>query len=75
MDPAMLTQLVEQAIQRNYANWANEPIALLCNKTSRQAIQTATGLKGVKGLMRSYESGEKEQAAQQGRPSVSYAFL
>jgi hypothetical protein len=29
----------------------------------------------VKGLLRSYEEGEREQAAQQGRREISYAFL
>jgi len=29
----------------------------------------------VRGLLRSYEAGEKDQAAQQGRREISYAFL
>lgn len=75
MDPALLAQAIGQAIQRAYANWADEPIPLLDNKTPRQAMRTPAGLERVKGLIRSYETDEKEQAAQQGRPAVSYAFL
>ena len=34
-----------------------------------------TGRERVRGLLRSYEAGEKVQAAQQGRREISYAFL
>lgn len=71
----MLAQAIEGAIHRSYANWANEPIPALGNKTPRQAMQTAAGLERVKGLIRSYETSEEQQAAQQGRPEVSYDFL
>jgi hypothetical protein len=47
----------------------------LDNKTPRQAIQTTAGLERVKGLLRSYEFSEKEQARQQERAEVSYDFL
>jgi hypothetical protein len=67
--------VIEAAIRRSYANWANEPIPALDNKTPRQAIQTAAGLERVKGLLRSYEFSEAQQAAQQRRPQVSYDFL
>ncbi len=75
MDPAVLVQVIEGAIHRLYANWADEPIPALGNKTPRQAMQTAAGLERVKGLIRSYETGEEQQAVQQGRPEVSYDFL
>ena len=75
LDPTLLSQAIGHAIQRAYANWANEPIPLLDNKTPRQAMRTPAGLERVKGLIRSYETDENEQAAQQGRPAVSYAFL
>jgi hypothetical protein len=35
MDPALLSQAIDQAIQRTYTNWADEPIPLLDNKTPR----------------------------------------
>lgn len=75
IDPALLSQAIGEAIQRAYANWADEPIPLLDNKTPRQAMRTPAGLERVKGLIRSYETDEKEQAALQGRPAVSCAFL
>ena len=75
MDPAVLAQAIEGAIHRSYANWADAPIPALGNKTPRQAMQTAAGLERVKGLIRSYETSEEQQAAQQGRPEVSYDFL
>ncbi len=58
-----------------YANWADEPIPMLGNVTPRQAMQTPAGLERVKGLIRSYESSEKEQAALHHRAPVSYVFL
>ena len=58
-----------------YANWCDESIPALDNKTPRQAIQSAAGMERVKGLLRSYEFSEKEQARQQGRTEVSFDFL
>ena len=75
LDPQVLAQVIEQALRRSYAKWADEPIPALGNKTPREAIQTAAGLERVKGLLRSYEAGEKEQALQQGRPEIPYGFL
>ena len=51
IDPDTLAHVIEQAIRRSYANWVDEPILALDNKTPRQAIQTATGLERVKGLL------------------------
>ncbi len=75
MSPEMLADLIEKTILRMYANWADEPIQALNGKTPRQAIKTPTGLERVKGLLRSYEAGEKKQAEEQGRREVSYEFL
>ena len=75
MDAETLAGVIESAIQRTYADWADEPIPVLNGQTPRQAMQSAAGLERVKGLLRSYEDGEAEQAAQQGRRAVSYRFL
>jgi hypothetical protein len=75
MDPETLAGIIEGAILRSYANWADEPIPALNNKTPRQAIKSAAGLERVKGLLRSYEDGESQQAARQGRREISYQFL
>ena len=75
IDPQELAKVLATVIQRSFANWCDEPIPTLENKTPRQAIQSAAGLERVKGLLRSYESNEKAQAQQQGRPEISYDFL
>ena len=75
VDAAALAEAVASAIQRSYANWADEPIPALADRTPRQAMQSAAGLERVKGLLRSYEDGEVQQAAQQGRSPISYQFL
>ena len=75
LPPELVANAIEQALRRSYANWCDEPIQALGGKIPRQAIKTPAGLERVKGLLRSYEQGEKEQAAQQGRREISYAFL
>lgn len=75
IDSQELAQAMAELVQRSYANWVDEPIPALNNKTPRQAIRTAAGLERVKGLLRSYESSEKTQAVQQGRGEISYDFL
>ncbi len=75
LDAGVLADAIETAIRRSYANWADEPIPALQGLTPRQAMQGVTGLERVKGLLRSYEDGEAQQAAQQGRRAISYQFL
>ena len=47
----------------------------LGDKTPRQAIGNAAGLDRVKGLLRSYESGEADRAARDGRRAVLFQCL
>ncbi len=75
LDPKELVQVIAGVVKRSYAKWADEPIPALNGQTPRQAIATAAGLERVKGLLRSYEDGEKHMAAQQGRGEISYQFL
>ena len=75
LPPEALAEAIEKVLRRTYANWSDEPIQALGGKTPRQAIATATGRERVRGLLRSYEAGEKVQAAQQGRREISYGFL
>ena len=70
-----LAVAMEAVIKRTYANWTDEPIPVLEGRTPRQAIQSVPGLERVKGLLRSYEDGEAQQASQQGRREISYQFL
>jgi len=75
LSPEALAEMVEETLRRMYANWPDESIPALANKTPRQAINTPAGLERVKGLIRTYEASEMRQAAQQGRPTISFAFL
>ena len=75
LPPEVIAQAIEQVLHRHYANWADETIPALDGRTPRQAITTPAGLERVKGLMREYEEGERQQFAAQGRPAVSYQFL
>jgi hypothetical protein len=75
LPPDVLAQAIEQVLHRHYANWADETIPALGGRTPRQTITTPAGLERVKGLLREYEEGERQQSAAQGRPAVSYQFL
>lgn len=75
LSPEMLNEACAQAVQRIYANWANQPLPALNGKTPRQALKTPAGTERVKGLIRSYEATEKGQAAQQNRPATKFDFL
>ena len=70
-----MADAIEQVLLRSYARWPDEAIPVLDGKTPRQAMLTPTGLERVKGLLRSYESGEAEKAAREGRRCISYQFL
>jgi SEC-C motif/Protein of unknown function (DUF2384) len=75
LDPEALAGAIEGVLRRSYAHWSDEPIPALNGQTPRQAIASAAGLERVKGLLRSYQDGEAQQAAQQGRREISYQFL
>lgn len=75
LPPEVVTDVISQAIHRIYADWADEPMPALNGKTPRQALKTPTGAERVKGLIRSYEAAEKNQAMQQGRLVVPFDFL
>lgn len=75
LPPELIAQAIEQVLHRHHANWADETIPALGGRTPRQAITTPAGLERVKGLLREYEAGERQQSAAQGRPAVSYQFL
>lgn len=75
LPPDVIARAIEQALHRHYARWADEAIPLLGGITPRQAVTTPAGLERVRGLLREYEDGERQQSAAQGRPAVSYQFL
>ena len=74
-DTESLADTIEAVIRRTYAKWADEPIPALNHQTPRQAMQSEAGMERVKGLLRSYEGGEVEQARRQRRREISYQFL
>jgi hypothetical protein len=75
LPPELITEAIAKALHRAYANWADQPIPALSGKTPKQAMKTPAGSERVKGLIRSYEAAEKEQAAQQNRAPASFDFL
>ena len=75
LPPEVVAEVIEKAIHRTYTHWADEPIQALDGKTPRQAIKTPAGLERVKGLLRRHEAVEQQQAEQQGRREISYAYL
>mgnify|MGYP005852103365 CR=1 FL=1 len=75
LSPEVLTGILTQMIQGNYADWADEPLPALGNRTPRDAIKTAAGMERVKGLLRSYEEGEVRSAREQNREPISFQFL
>ena len=75
LDPEAMAGYIETFIKRHYAKWADEVIPALNGQTPRQAMRSRSGLERVKGLLRSYQNGESQQAAQQGRREISYQFL
>lgn len=75
LPPEVAAEVIEKAIHRLYGNWPDEPLPALDGKSPRQAMATPAGLERVKGLLRSYEASEREQATAQGRRTISYLFL
>jgi hypothetical protein len=75
LTPEIATTIIEERIRQYYANWADEPLPVLGDRTPRETIQTPEGLEQVKFLLRTYEHGEAQQAKAQHRPPISYDFL
>ena len=73
--PETKTAILEQFYRQTYANWTDEPIPALKNKTPRQAIRSKAGRREVVELLRSYEFGEREQAETQRRDPIDLSFL
>jgi hypothetical protein len=73
--PEVIAELLAKRIHQLYADWADEPLPALNDKTPREAIETPEGLEQVKFLLHTYEHGEAQQARDQRRPPVSFDFL
>src|SRR5919106_4910949 len=75
LPPEVMTEIIEKHIRQFYADWADQPLPALDDRTPREAIKTPEGLEQVKFLLHTYEYGEVQQAQDQHRPPVSYDFL
>jgi hypothetical protein len=75
LPPEVMTEIIEKHIRQTYADWADQPLPALNNRTPREAIKTPEGLEQVKFLLHSYEHSEARQAKDQHRTPVSYDFL
>jgi hypothetical protein len=75
LPPEAITEIIEKHIKQSYADWADQPLPALDNRSPREAIKTPEGLELVKFLLHTYEHGEIQQAQDQHRPPVSYDFL
>ncbi|PTB17058.1 zinc chelation protein SecC [Trinickia symbiotica] len=73
--PELAPSAIRQALLRIYANWADEPLPILNERSPREAIATPAGLERVKGLLRAYQHDENRQAGLQQREPVSLQFL
>jgi hypothetical protein len=70
-----ILKLMYESLKDFYANWSDEPIPALNNKTPREAIKSQAGLERVKGLLRSYQENENVVAKDEGREAFSFEFL
>ena len=75
LPPEVMTEIIKKHIWQFYADWADQPLPALNNRTPREAIKTPEGLEQVRFLLHSYEHSELQQARDQHRPPVSYDFL
>ena len=75
LDSAQLNIAIQSAMHRIYEHWADEPIPVLGNISPKEAIKTLAGLERVRGLIRSYEVSELEQAKGMNRTPISFSFL
>lgn len=75
LPPEIMTAIIKKKVEELYANWADQPLPTLNDRTPRETIQTPEGLEQVQFLLHSYEHSEAEQAKQQHREPISYDFL
>ena len=65
----------EEIMRNFYANWTEEPIPALGDKTPRQAIRSAHGRQAVIELLKTYEHHEEHEAREWGRRPFDFGFL
>jgi hypothetical protein len=73
--PVIASRLIHDYLSKFYANWTEEIIPALGNKTPRQAIKTEKGRQAVIDLLKSYEHGEARRVKDQGGEPFDFGFL
>ena len=73
--PEIASQLIHNYMSNFYANWTEDTIPVLGNKTPRQAIKTVKGRRAVIDLLKSYEHGEARRVKDQGGEPFDFGFL
>ena len=73
--PEIASQLVHNYMSNFYANWTEDIIPILGNKTPRQSLKTAKGRQAVVDLLKSYEHGEERRVKDQGGEPFDFGFL
>ena len=73
--PEELALVMRDFLRKHYANWADEPIPALGNKTPRQAMKTTKGRKAVIELLKTYEHHEARKVRNEGGEPFDFTFL
>lgn len=69
------SQLIHDYMSNFYANWTEDIIPVLGNKTPRQALRSKKGRQAVIDLLKSYEHGEERRVKDQGGEPFDFGFL
>lgn len=70
--PEIAAQLIHNYMTNFYANWTDEIIPILGNKTPRKALKTKKGRLALIELLKSYEHGEARPCPGPGRRAVRF---
>ncbi|AMV70932.1 hypothetical protein JCM30471_27510 [Desulfuromonas carbonis] len=73
--PEAMTAMVHDYLRKFYANWTEEKIPALGDKTPRQAIRSAKGRQAVIELLKSYELQEARRVRDQRGEPFDFGFL
>ncbi len=73
--PEIAGEIIRDYMRNHYANWTDEPIPALGNKTPRAAIKTEKGRRQVVELLKSYEHSEARRVRDQRGKPFDFGFL
>ena len=73
--PEQHSAVIAKAVQSSYAEWCDLPLPIFQHASPRELIATRAGRERVRFLLRTYELGERQMAAEQNRPPIIYDFL